>query len=191
MLSLRRLAMLLTVFATFIVAGAARAEEIQIHNAILELTDEGPSITADFRLELPAKLEEALLGGVPLYFIVECEVARPRWYWLDERVTTAVTRYRLSYHAITREYRLSSGALHYGVATLAEGLRLMTALRTWVIADRAQLRPATTYEAWLRMRLDTSQLPRPLQVAAFGQRDWALASPWQKWQFIIPDARTR
>ncbi len=187
----RAIVIVLIVLATSFALGPVRADEIHIDNAILALTDEGPSLTADFRLELPAKLDDALLGGVPLYFIIECEIARARWYWLDERVTTAVTRYRLSYHALTREYRLSSGALHQGFATLAEALRVMTRLHAWVVADRAQLRPATSYEAWLRMRLDVSQLPRPVQAAVFGQRDWVLTSPWRRWRFVTPDAAVR
>jgi len=187
----RVLAYVLIVLAGGLAPSPARADDIQINHAILALTEEGPALTAEFRLELPAKLEDALLGGVPLYFIVECEIARPRWYWLDERVVTAVTRYRLSHHTLTREYRLSSGAVHQGFPTLVEALRVMATLHGWVVADRAQLRPATSYEAWLRMRLDVSQLPRPLQVALFGQRDWVLASPWRRWQFVIPGPQPR
>jgi hypothetical protein len=34
------------------------------------------------------------------------------------------------------------------------------------------------FEARFRVRLDSSQLPKPLQVNAFTNRDWALSSDW-------------
>lgn len=185
---LRALVIALFTAALCIAAGSARADEIHIDHAVLELTGEGPAVSASFRFELPPKFAEALLAGVPLYFIVECEISRSRWYWFDERVAGAVTRYRLSYHALAREYRLSSGALHHGFATAEEALKAMTKLQSWVVADRAQLQPATHYDAWLRMRLDVTQLPRPLQI---GQREWAFSSAWRKWRFMIPRPEAR
>ena len=43
-------------------------------------------LNAEFDLTLNATLEEALQRGVPLYFVLEFEISRPRWYWLDEKV---------------------------------------------------------------------------------------------------------
>lgn len=186
-----RLALLALASAGGLHNGHARADEIQIDSAILELTGDGPAITAEFRFDLPIRLEEALANGVPLHFLVECEIMRPRWYWLDERVATAVTRYRLSYNALTRNYRLSSGALHQDFPTLAEALRTMSRMQSWVVAEPGVLKPATTYEIWVRMRLDASQLPRPLQVTAFGNREWSLASTWRRWRFIVPEGPDR
>jgi hypothetical protein len=39
------------------------------------------------------------------------------------------------------------------------------------------------YIAALRLRLDTSQLPKPLQINALGSRDWNLTSDWYRWTF--------
>jgi Domain of unknown function (DUF4390) len=187
----RTLVLALIVLALFAPASAIAAEEIHIDNAVLELTTEGPAVSASFRFELPPKFGEALLAGVPLYFIVECEISRARWYWFDETVASAVTRYRLSYHALAREYRLSSGALHSSFTSVEEALKVMSRLQSWVVADRAQLRVAAHYDAWLRMRLDNSQLPRPLQVTAIGQREWSLSSAWRKWRFMVPRLEAR
>jgi Domain of unknown function (DUF4390) len=187
----RALVLVLFAFALLVPASGTAADEIHIDNAILELTSEGPAVSANFRFDLPPKFGEALLAGVPLFFIVECEISRARWYWFDEPVASAITRYRLSYHSLAREYRLSSGALHSSFASLEEALNVMTRLQSWVVADRAQLRFATHYDAWLRMRLDSSQLPRPLQVTTIGQREWTLTSPWRKWRFMVPRTEAR
>lgn len=171
------------------VPAAAHANEIQIEHALLEVTGEGPMISADFRFELPARLEDALHGGIPLYFVIECEVNRPRWYWFDERVLSQRMQYRLSFHALTRQYRLSSGALHQNFATLSEAIAVMRRLRGWIIAEPDQLRADTEYDAWLRIRLDTALLPKPFQVAAITNRELSLGSAWRRWHFAIPAKR--
>lgn len=177
-------------FALWLCAPApALASEIQIEHALLEITDEGPTISADFRFELPSRLEDALHGGIPLYFVVECEVSRPRWYWLDERLVSQRMQHRLSFHALTRQYRLSSGALHQNFGSLMEAIAVMQRLRGWIIAEPEQLRAQTGYDAWLRMRLDTALLPKPFQVAAITNREMSLGSPWQRWRFEIPPKR--
>jgi hypothetical protein len=39
------------------------------------------------------------------------------------------------------------------------------------------------YTAAVRLRLDTSLLPKPLQINALGSRDWNLSSDWYRWTF--------
>lgn len=183
-------ALVSVMFALWLYLPAATlANDIQIEHALLELTEEGPTISADFSFELPSRLEDALHGGIPLYFVVECEVSRPRWYWLDERVLSKHMQYRLSFHAITRQYRLSSGALHQNFGTLNEAISVMRRLRGWIIAEPEQLRAQTEYDAWLRIRLDAALLPKPFQVAAITNRELSLGSSWRRWRFVIPPKR--
>jgi hypothetical protein len=163
-------------------AGFAAADEIEIRAAGLAATDEGIVLNADFELDLTPRLEDALAKGVPLYFVVEFECYRPRWYWLDERIGTAALNLRLSFHALTRTYRLSSGALHRSYPTLAEALLALARVREWLVLPRGALRPDTAYAAYVRMRLDTAQLPKPFQVSALANREWTLASPWKRWE---------
>ena len=82
--------------AAFCAAAAATADEIEVRAASLAATDEGIVFNGDFELDLTARLEEALAKGVPLYFLVEFECYRPRWYWLDERIGTAALTLRSS-----------------------------------------------------------------------------------------------
>ena len=41
------------------------------------------------RFELPAVVEDALLKGIALFFVVEADIYRDRWYWTDPRVASA------------------------------------------------------------------------------------------------------
>jgi len=178
MLRALRLALALLVLGT----GTAAADEIEVRAASLAATDEGIVLNADFELDLTPRLEDALAKGVPLYFLVEFECYRPRWYWLDERVGATALNLRLSFHALTRTYRLSSGTLHRSYPTLVEALHAVSRVREWLVLPRGTLRPDTAYVAYVRMRLDTTQLPKPFQVSALANREWTLASPWKRWE---------
>jgi hypothetical protein len=160
----------------------AAAEEIQVRDSRLAATEDGIVLYADFELDLTSRLEDALAKGVPLYFVVEFEINRPRWYWFDERIGAAARSTRLSFHALTRTYRLTTGALHQSFATLDEALRTLARVREWQVLGAGVLQPDTRYEAYVRMRLDTTQLPKPFQVSALASREWTLASQWKKWE---------
>lgn len=165
------------------------ADEIRVDHTRLEATDDGYALSADLDFELPSRLEDALVNGVPLIFLVEFELSRPRWYWLDERIAQPTLRLRLTYHALTRQFRISTGALHQSFATLDEALRALSRIRGWLVLERAQVRAGAAYDCFLRVRLDSSELPRPFQVSAMTQREWLLASSWKRWRFTAPADR--
>lgn len=166
------------------------AAEIEIANPQITASEDGFVVSADFAFELNERLEEAVSRGVVLYFVTEFEMTRPRWYWLDEKVVSRSQTQRLSYHALTRQYRLSRGGLHQSFDTLSEALRVLSRLRNWLVIDgrgeKAGVQAGDNYMAALRMRLDINQLPRPFQISALGNRDWSLASDWKVWQATLP-----
>jgi Domain of unknown function (DUF4390) len=163
-------------------AAAVFADEIEIRAAELAAAEDGIVLNADFEFELSARLEEALAQGVPLHFLVELECYRPRWYWLDARIGAATRSERVSFHALTHTYRVTTGTLHRSYPTVAEVVRAVSRVREWQVLPRGALRPDTMYTCYVRMRLDTAQLPRPFQVSALANREWVLASPWKRWE---------
>src|SRR4026207_2204346 len=66
-------------------ASVARADDIEVTDVRLAATEDGVVLAADFAFELNPRLAEAVTNGVPLYFAVEFELTRPRWYWFDEK----------------------------------------------------------------------------------------------------------
>lgn len=167
----------------------ARADDIEIIDARLAASEEGLLLSADFAFEFNARLSEAVTNGVPLYFVVEFELTRPRWYWWDENTATRFTQLRLSYHALSRQYRLSTGPLHQNFTTLEEALDGMRRLRSWQVLERSVALRGSSYEVAVRMRLDTAQLPRPLQVSALTNRELRLESQWKRFIFQPPRPR--
>lgn len=166
----------------------AWAAEIEIANAQLSASEEGYALSADFRFELTPRLEEAVNKGVVLYFVVDYEMTKARWYWLDEKLLSRSLTYSLSYHALTRQYRLSTGGLHQSFSNLSDALAVLSRLRNWVVIDKGDkmLRTGEPYQAALRLRLDITQLPRPFQISALGNKDWNLVADWKTWQAPLP-----
>ena len=179
-------------YARFLVALAcaaalcARADEIDVVDARLAASEEGLLLSADFAFDFNSRLSEMVANGVPLYFVVEFELTRPRWYWWDENTATRLTQWRLSYHALSRQYRLSTGPLYQNFATPEEALDVMRRLRNWQVLERSVSLRGSSYGVAVRMRLDTSQLPRPLQVSELTNRELRLESPWKRFIFIPP-----
>ena len=54
-------------------------------------------------------------------------------------------------------------------------------VRGWPVADAGALDKRGGYQAAIRMRLDTTQLPKPFQLNAVASSDWNLASDWYRW----------
>ena len=159
---------------------AALADDIELLEARLEQTDEGVVLNADFSFDFNARLEQAVTNGVPLYFVVEFELTQSRWYWFDEKTAIRRRQTRLSYHALSRHYRLSSGLLQQNYASLGEALAVLRRVRNWLVLDRSTGLSDSNYQAAVRMRLDLSLLPKPFQVNALTSREWHLESEWRR-----------
>ena len=179
---------LLCGFVLLLAAPLALAAEISLRSVQLVPSDDGYSLTADANINFNTRLEEAVNKGVVLYFAADFELTRPRWYWFDEHVIHRSKTFQLSYHALTRQYRLSTGALHQGYATLEEALLVLSHLRHWQVLDKGEVKAGQTYVAALRLHLDLTQMPKTFQVSALANKDWNLSSDWLRWNFSPSDA---
>jgi hypothetical protein len=172
----------------WLAALAAQAAEIGVANPQLTASDDGYGVAADFDIKFNASLEEAVNKGVVLYFAADFELSRSRWYWFDEQILRRSKTFQLSYHALTRQYRLSTGALHQSYPTLDDALRVLSHLRNWQVLEKGQVKPGQQYLAGLRLRLDLTQMAKTFQVSALANRDWNLSSDWLRWTFAPAEA---
>lgn len=180
---MRRGGLPLMIAAAFLaLAPAAHAAEgISVRNATVEPAEDGWQLAAEFDIQFSPRLEEAVNRGVPLYFVLEFELARPRWWWFDEKPVQFSQTYKISYTPLLRQYRLSVGNVYQNFTRFEEVTRVLARLRSVTIADRNTFKKDVTYQAGIRMRLDTAQLPKPFQLNAIASRDWTLASDWHRW----------
>ena len=118
----------------------------------IERAEDGLYLGASFDFTLPDLAEDALHKGIPMFFVMEAQVRRDRWYWSD-RVVAEATRYlRLSYQPLTRRWRLSTSSVPFtnsglGVVLgqnfdeLDEALSAMRRVIRWRIGDADVLEP--------------------------------------------------
>ncbi|MEF7615051.1 DUF4390 domain-containing protein [Aquincola sp. MAHUQ-54] len=164
---------LLLAWCLVAVAGA-RGQGADLLELDVRRTESGLVLDYAVRLQLPRAVDEALQRGVPIYFEAQATTYRPRWYWRDERVGRATRAWRLSYQPLTSGWRVSQGGLHQTYATLAEALSAISRGTGWPIADGARVEPDEAYYTDFSYRLDTSQLPRPMQIGIGSLADWTL-----------------
>jgi hypothetical protein len=179
------------------VSFANETESIRLNQPTVFLSTEKQwMVDAGVQVTLSPVLVEAVNRGVPLYFITEFDVLRNRWYWFDEKILSQSKAVRLSYHAVTQQYRVAVGGLHQmAYPDLDQALAAATSLRGWAILDgdgqnvstamQAVLAKPDAYDVRLRVRLDSAQLPKPLQVNALTNRDWNLSSDWVRPKMTI------
>ena len=143
-------------------------------------------ISAQFDLDLSNTVQEALLKGIPVYFVVDAKVYRDRWYWSDKLVAAAQRHIRISYQPLTRRWRMqvaSQPIVQSGLGvslmqtydSLEEVMVNLRRLNRWKFADAAQIETGAGHRLEFAFYLDLSQLPRPLQMGAAGQSEWELA----------------
>jgi len=168
----------------------AWAGSIEPISAKLSSEEDAYVLSAEFNMDLGSHFEDAISRGVPLYFVLELEITRNRWYWSNEHIAGRSVNYRLAYIPLTRQYRVSSGGnLHQNFSSLTDALRVMSRVGALPVADRGALKTGETYQVALRLGLDQLQLPKPLQVDALANRDWQMQAKVLRWQFTPTAAR--
>ena len=154
----------------------AAATEPELTSFELSHTDEGLFLNYAVNLELSRSVDDALSKAVPLFFVAEAEVFRNRFYWRDQRVGYAVRRWRIVFQPLTSTYRVTfDGGLSQNYTTRAEAFAAISRSVRWKIAEAAQIEEGSRHYVEFSFRLDTSQLPRPMQIGIGGQADWAMS----------------
>jgi len=155
---------------------SAQAQVQPIELAQLQAIRRDGALTLEFavRIALPKAVEDALQHGVPVYFVAEAELLRSRWYWRDERVARVARHWRIAYQPLTSTWRVGLGGLNQTYPSLADALAVVSRSAGWKIADLPQLDPDSRYYLEFSYRLDTTQLPSPMQIGLGGQADWAI-----------------
>ena len=97
--------------------------------------------------------------------------------WFDKDLGHLELVQRISFSPLTRQYRFSRGGLSQTYDTLEQILPITRHLIGWRIAESSLLKDSSL-EIEARMRLDSSRLPKPLQVIVGGNSDWELDSDW-------------
>ncbi len=191
------------VICLWMCTSAACAEGIVISKAEARLTEEGYQLSADFDIQLSPTVETALKRGVTLYFVSELAINRSRWYWLDTDVARDEQVSKLSFNALTQQYRITHGTLFQSFYDLKDALHVLGHQTAPPVPlemldkegggyfSRLLKKGSDCCSAYARMRLDVTQLPKPLQVNAIASEDWNLESEPYRWEIQPPVTGTQ
>ena len=170
-----------------LLGGWLASDNSVIKQAVVKSTPLGYVLDADIDVVLNPTLEDALIRGINLHFLLKLELSRPRnWRWFDEGIAEPVRKMRIYYHLLLRRYVVESGYTTQTAATLDEALTLLGRVENWQVLERGALKTGQRYDARLRLRLDTAQLPKPLSIGAVTSDKWELVTPWYDWSFEAP-----
>ncbi len=175
----------------------ANADGIVVRKAEIRMTGDGFQLAANFDIRLTLLLEEALTHGITLNFLSEFTLTRSRWYWFDEVATKTEQTTKLSYNALTQQFRLKRGSIFQNFASLDDALRALGNQSSDFIPENlfhknngyiaSLLSTKPNYTAYARMRLDVTQLPKPLQVNALTSDEWKLDSEGYSWMLATDE----
>ena len=162
---------LLCVLTTALVV---RAAETELSSFAVVSNEEGVLLTYAVNVELSRSVDDALGKAVPLFFIAEAEVFRERWYWRDARVAQAARVWRIVYQPLTSTYRVTFAGRSQNYNSREEALTSISRGAGWKVAEPGQIEEGSRHYLEFSYRLDTSLLPRPMQIGIGGQADWTL-----------------
>ena len=137
------------------------------------------------QFNLPSAVEEALRKGVAIYFVAHVDVSKDRWYWTDKEVLSVNRYYKLVYQPLTRRWRLniSAGKTNFNEPAISlpqwfdqleDALAAINRAGHWKLMSLSDLESGQHYKITFSFGLDTTSLPKPLQIGLIGQSDWAL-----------------
>lgn len=163
------LAVLALLWTPLLRADAPEFTEFEIvHN------DEGVQLNFALRFDLPRGVEDALQKGVPMYFVADAQVFRDRWYWTDKRIGKVSRIWRVAFQPLTRKYRVTFGGLNQNFDNLGDALAAVRRVSGWKIAEASEIESGARHYVEFSYRLDTTLLPRPMQIGIGGQPEWTL-----------------
>jgi Domain of unknown function (DUF4390) len=147
---------------------------IELSNVEVTRGEDGLALSFSVRFELARLLEDALLKGTPLHFVAEADLIRERWYWRDKRVTRVTRTWRLAYQPLARQYRVSFGGLNQNFDNLSDALAAMRRVSSWKLAELRDVEDGARHYIAFSYKLDTTLLPRPMQIGISGVPEWNL-----------------
>jgi hypothetical protein len=155
--------------------GRAAGGDPELASFDVSRDEDGVYVSYAVDFDLGRSVDDALMKAVPLFFVAETEIFRDRWYWRDRRVAHAVRTWRIVYQPLTSTYRVTTvGGLSQSYSTRADALGSFNRSSHWKVAEAGQLEEGARHYVEFQFRLDTAELPRPMQIGISGEPDWQL-----------------
>jgi Domain of unknown function (DUF4390) len=153
----------------------------------LELETFGDSVYAslDIELNIENELRNAIHKGLPISFVLKCDITSKRWYWFDRKIANHEYKWLITYRPFMHKYKLTTknGNFLY-MDTLDEVLRYMRFIRKWAIFDKVEAMKqsgGSEYDVAVRLYLDSERLPKVMQINATTNKMIQIDSGWREY----------
>ena len=166
--------------------GNTFAEDIGIIHAKGIVSKQGQILVGTrFNVNVPVQLSGALQQGVSINFRLSFSLDAPtysaykykvgNWFSDDNSVS-----YKLSYHPLTKRYRVGLGTLSTEYTTLQAALSSIGGIANWRVLPEGTLKGVAPrdIQASVRLSLTMDDLPRPFQINGITSKKWNLDSGW-------------
>lgn len=122
-------------------------------------------LNANVDVKFGEEIEQTLLKGFELHFILEFQLASPRKYWFDDEIVTITYPVTLTYHPLSRQFLMTQAGVQKAFATLQEVLNEFANFRQIKVIKKSEVEKGELYKALLLLRLDSKKLPKTIQDA--------------------------
>jgi hypothetical protein len=180
----RQLVVMLSLALTLAATGVAAQFEVKQAEPVLR--DRVLHVNTRLDLTLNRRTEEALNKGIPIDIAIDIKLVRYRWWWSNVVITDVALSRRLQFHALSRQYLVSSrrdGEPIESFGTLAQALAHLGDLSAFTIplTAKKELLPDARHLMVLRARLDIEALPVVMRPLAYTTPSWRLSTGWTEW----------
>lgn len=165
--------------------GAAQAEPFELRSATVREVDGVYLLDAVARLRLTPAVRQALYSGVELSVVWRVEIVRERYWWLNADVAEISQRYRIEYHALSRQYLVTNvnTGERRSFVELSVAMNHIGRLFDFPLIDRMLIAGPARYSGRAQVRLDHGALPWPMRPTVLFSSAWDLQSEWRAWSF--------
>ncbi len=182
----KRISKILGVIVLLLATGNVWAEDIAIVHAKGIVSKQGQVLVSTrFNVNVPAQLSSALQQGVSLNFRLSFSLDAPTYTaykhkignWFSDGYSIS---YKLSYHPLTKRYRVSLGSLSTDYSTLQAALSSIGGIANWRVLPEGTLKgtAARDVTASVRLSLTMDDLPKPFQINGITSKKWDLDTGW-------------
>lgn len=159
----------------------AGTSSLHIRSANLITFENDVLLNADAEINLSSEMEKAIQKGFTFNFLVEFQLLKPREYWFDDEVATAVQQVSLSYHALSRQYIVMRNDQQRTYPTIDAAIEDLSVIQDMKVFEKNDMEKNEQYQAVLLMRLDHKKLPKAMQIEGVALNDWKLSSQRFEW----------
>lgn len=170
--------------ASYLFISQAFAEDLShlnIHHAILEQVDDHYELHTQIDAKFSQEMEQTLLNGFQLNFILEFQLAVPRKYWFADEIVTVTEPITLKYMPISQHYLLTQGPHQQLITSLRAVANALFKLKPIRVFNTNLLEADKDYRAKLLFRLDYNKLPSAIEYKGEHKAAWKMTSQLLEW----------